>query len=236
MRKLRQVGVEDITVRLDKGFFSKEMVSTLTELGVAFVLKVPDHSWVRRGLGPFRQSEKDTDLWTATGALYGVRLLSVERRRRVEGGADGTLDLETYEVDRVAHVLTNIPGIHALTAWRTYNRGTCVEQRIRELYQLGFGRTAVDDLTGNAILASLGTLAYQVLHVVRTTAMSGEWRRAQPVRLRAWLFRLPAKVTMHARKRYVQLQRDEPLRKPLLSALRGLGGLAPPRTRVLALG
>lgn len=202
------------------------------------MLKVPDHKWVRRVLGSYRPSEKDTDLWTSTGELYGVRLMSVERRRRrrIEGGEDGALDLETYEVDRVAHVLTNIPAIHALAAWREYNRGTCVEQRIRELYQLGFGRTAVDDLTGNAILASLGTLAYQVLHVVRTTALTGGWRRAQPVRLRAWLFRLPAKLTTHARKRYVQLRRDEPLRKPLLSALRGLGGLAPPRTRVLALG
>lgn len=248
VERLRQAGVQDITVRLDKGFFSKEMVSTLTELGVSFVLKVPDHKWVRRVLGGYRQSEKDTDLWTATGELYGVRLCSVERRRltgaatatatenAAENAAENELALETYEVDRVSHVLTNIPGIHALTAWREYNRGTFVEQRIKELYQLGFGRTAVDDLSGNAILAGLGVLAYQVLHVVRTTAMTGEWRCAQPARLRAWLFRLPAKLTTHARKRYVQLRRDEPLRKHLLSALRGLGGLAPPETHLLALG
>ncbi len=176
VRKLRQVGVHDI---LDKGFFSKEMVSTLTTLGVAFVLKVPDHRWVRSGLGHFHQSERDTDFWTATGALYGVRLMSVQRRWMVDaaggkGEEEAALDLETYDVDRVAHLLTNIPGIHALTAWREYNRGTCVEQRIKgcikELYQLGFGRTAVGDLTGSAILASLGKLVYQVLHVVRTTA------------------------------------------------------------------
>jgi len=54
--------------------------------------------------------------------------------------------------------------------------------------------------------------------------------------LRAWLFRLPAKVTTHARKKYVQMRRDEPARKLFLRALGTLGGLAPPRTRVLALG
>lgn len=62
--------------------------------------------------------------------------MSVERRRVVKGGEGGTdgsgtlplETLETYEVDRIAHVLTNIPGIHAITAWRRYNEGTFVEQ------------------------------------------------------------------------------------------------------------
>jgi len=236
VRRLRQVGVKDITVRLDKGFFSEEMVKTLEDLDVFFVLKVMNHHWVRRELGPFRQLEKDPELWTSTGEMYGARLLSVERRRVVDTAEEGALALETFEVDRVSHMLTNIPGIHALTAWRMYNDGTFVEQRIKELYQLGFGQTAVDDLGGNAILAGLGAVAYQLLHVVRTTALTGDWRRSQPERLRVWLFRLPARVTTHARKRYVQLGHEEPLREIFLSALRRLGGLAPPRTRVLALG
>lgn len=235
--RLRQLEIMDITVRLDKGFYSAEMVRVLTELGVAFVLKVPDHAWVRRQLGSYRQSEKDPALWTATGTLYDARLCSVERRMSpVEAGEQGMLPLDAQEVtERVAHVLTNIPGLHALSAWRLYNEGAVVEQRIKELYQLAFGRTAVDDIEGNTILAGLGVLAYQMLHVVRTTALTGEWRRAQPATLRTWLLRLPAKITTHARKRYVQLRRDEPLRLSFLAALRGLGALPPPRTRVLAL-
>jgi hypothetical protein len=210
--RLRAHGVTDLIVRLDKGFFSREMVDVLMDLEVAFVLKVSDHAWVRRHLGSYRQSEADPELWTATGELYGVRLCSVERRRPVPATPDaappaqatlaqGTLALETYEVtaletdDKVAHVLTNIPGLTAVRAWRLYNQGAVVEQRIKECYQLGFGHTAVDDLDGNAILAGLGVLAYQVLHVLRTTALTGAWRRAQPATLRAWLFRLPAKLT-----------------------------------------
>jgi len=233
VRRLRAAGVEEITVRLDKGFFSKEMVRTLGELGVAFVLKVPNHKWVRRRLGRYRRSAKDPDLWTSTGELYGMRLTSVERRRLAPNG-EGMLPLETHEVERVAHVLTNIEGIHALSAWREYNRGTLVEQRIRELYELSFGRTAVDNVSGNAILAGLGVFAHQLLHVIRTTALAGEWQRAQPARLRAWLFRLPGKLTVHARKRYVQLRRDERLRKPLLAALRVLSGLSPPENGALS--
>lgn len=131
--------------------------------------------------------------------------------------------MESYEVEKTAHVLTNVEGIAALSAWRLYNQGALVEQRIEELGQLSIGRAAVDDLGGNHLLWALGALAYQMLHTIRTTALSGSWRRAQPKRLRAWLFRLPAKLTTHARKHYVQLQRAEPLRRELLQALRRIG-------------
>src|SRR5690606_37033288 len=79
----------------------------------------------------------------------------------------GELALETCEVTKRAHVLTNIAAIHALTAWRLYNRGAVVEHRIAELAQLGIGKTAVDDLGGNRLLWAMGALAYQLLHVIR---------------------------------------------------------------------
>ena len=240
MGRLRQLGIADITVRLDKGFCSQAMVAQLQALGVRFVLKVPDQRWVRSHLGPYRQSEKDPLLWTATGPLYGARVCSVEQRLPLVGAVacpQGSLALDTYVVPDggTAHVLTNLLGVHALTAWRQYNAGAVIEQRIKECYQLGFGRTAIDDRYGNALLATLGVLAYQVVHVLRTTTLTGRWRTAQPATLRAWLFRLPAKCTTHARKRYVRLLRTEPLRRPLLRALRRLTALPPPRTQRLAL-
>jgi hypothetical protein len=220
--QLRAAGVEEVTLRLDKGFFSREMVRALEALGVRYVLKVPDQKWVRSRLTAFRRSRKDLALWTASGTLYGARLLTVEQRREI-GGEAGELALGSFEVEKTAHVLTNVEGITALSAWRLYNQGALVEQRIEELGQLSVGQTAVDDLGGNHLLWALGALAYQMLHTIRTTALSGGWKRAQPKRLRAWLFRLPAKLTTHARKQYVQLQRTEPLRRELLQALRRVG-------------
>jgi hypothetical protein len=219
--QLRSAGVEEITVRLDKGFFSREMVEALDALGISYVLKVPDHAWVRRRLSAYRRSQKDPALWTASGTLYGARLLTTQQRREI--AAEDELALGGYEVEKTAHVLTNVAGITALSAWRLYNQGALVEQRIEELGQLSVGATAVDDLGGNALLWAVGALAYQMLHTIRTTALSGGWKRAQPKRLRAWLFRLPAKLTTHARKHYVQLQRAEPLRRELLQALRRIG-------------
>jgi len=220
--RLRSAGVREITLRLDKGFFSREMVEALEALGVGYVLKVPDHGWVRSRLSIYRNSAKDEGIWSASGTLYGARLLSIQQREAVDAGSE-ELALESERVRTTAHVLTNVEGIHAVTAWRLYNRGALVEQRIEELNQLSVGETAVDDLGGNHLLWALGALAYQVLHTIRTTALSGRWRVAQPKRLRNWLFRLPAKQTTHARKRYVQLQRSEPLRKTLLAALRRIG-------------
>ncbi len=230
--RLRGAGVGDITVRLDKGFFSRKMVRTLEALGVSFLLKVPRHGWLDSHRGPWRYSAKaeavfpGEDLWTATGKLWGARLLTVQTTQPAE--EDGELDLGDYEVLRQADVLTNIGGIHALTAWRLYNEGAVVEQRIEELAQLSAGGTAVDDLDGNALLWSLAVVAYQTLHTLRERFLSGSWRMAQPKRLRNWLFRLPAKLTSHARKVYLQFLRGEPVRSRLLAALRGLNRAIPP--------
>ncbi len=244
VQRLHQVGIPrlNITVRLDKGFFSREMVDALQDLGVRYVLKVPDFAWVRRELGPYRRSTEDPTLRTALGTLYGAHLCSVEQQRATApapASAQTALALAAPDdeetVTSVAHMLTNLMGCHALTAWRLYNHGALVEQRIKECYQLGFGKTAIDDRDGNAVLAALSVVAYNVLHVIRTTTLSGRWRTAQPNTLRTWLFRLPAKCSTHARKRYVRLLKTEPLRRDFLRALRRLAGLSPPRTRILAL-
>lgn len=233
VRRLQALGVQDITVRLDKGFFSESMVQTLEGLEVHYLLKIPAHAWLQDHQAPWRRSAKGEaifpalELWTTSGTLWGARLLSLQTRRPLEG--EDLLELGTYEVPLTAHVLTNIQGIHALTAWRRYNQGAVIEQRIAELGQLGMGGTAVDDLHGNALLWSLGVFAYQILHTLRSTALSGSWRRAQPKRLRLWLFRIPARLTGHARKTYLQLLNHDPARGVLLPALRRLvQGLPPP--------
>lgn len=231
--RLREARVTDIAVRLDKGFFSRSMVRTLQDLGVSFRMKIPAHAWLADHLGPWRRSAKGEDifegqqLWTATGTLWGARLLSLQTRRPLP--KEGTLGLDAYAVTLRAHVLTNVEGIHALTAWRRYNEGAVIEQRIKELGQLGAGHTAIDHLDGNALLWSLGALAYQLLHTLRTTTLTGEWQKAQPNRLRLWLLRLAGRFTTHARKTYLQLLPDHPARQRLLEALRRLDtGLSPP--------
>ena len=167
--RLRAAGVSEITVRLDKGLFSREMARTLEDLGVRFYLKVPDWAWVRGRLSAARRSKKDASRWTRSGELHGARLLSVEERRPPDGaGGELALGAQAYEVKGRAHVLTNVEGIRALTARRTYNAGAVV----------GAGRTAVDDLGGNRVLWQLAAVAYGFLHVIRTTALRGSWRRA----------------------------------------------------------
>jgi hypothetical protein len=148
--RLRQRGVETITVRLDKGFFSRAMAETLEALGVRYVLKVPEHRWALNLLSSWRNSEKDERIWTASGSLYGARLLSCEWRKHVRGMNGMMLALETYAVEKRAIVLTNDPGMHALTAWRTYNQGALVEQRIEELGQLSIAgpRSIISTATG----------------------------------------------------------------------------------------
>ena len=209
--RLREAGVETITVRLDKGFFSKELPQVLHGLGVHFLLKVPHHGWLRDHHGPWRLSDRAegafptaAQVWSVTGTLWGFRLLGLQGRRPL-GTEEGTLSLNSYEVTETAYVLTNLPGIHALTGWRLYNAGAVVEQRIEELGQLSIGQTAVDHLEGNRLLWALGGLTYQLLHTLRTTVMGRGWKKAQPRRLRAWLFRMPGQFRSHGRQLHLLL-------------------------------
>jgi hypothetical protein len=105
--RLRSAGVREITLRLDKGFFSREMVEALGALGVQYVLKVPDHGWVRSQLSAYRNSAKDEEIWSASGTLYDARLLSIQQREAVKA-EDQELALESDRVRTTAHVLTNL--------------------------------------------------------------------------------------------------------------------------------
>ena len=163
------------------------------------------------------------------GLALGCPLLTIQTRKPLRT-EEGTLDLDTYKVGLQADVLTNIPGIHALTTWRMYNAGAVVEHRIEELGQLSAGKTAVNDLGGDALLWGLSAVTYQTLHTLRRHFLTGSWRTAQPKRIRLRLIRLPAKLTTHACKTYLQLLRAEPVRLRTLAALRGLNHDIPPPT------
>ena len=230
--RLRGAGVRRIAVRLDKGFFSKSIVARMEALGVSYPLKVPRHAWLGGFRGAWetaaRDEAGDRELRTASGELWGTRLLSVERRRRV-GPEEGELDLAAWETTMSADVPTNIEGIGPVEAWRAYNAGAVVERRIGELGQLSAGRTAVDDLGGNALLWSLAVLAYQLLHIPRANCLGGRWRAVQPRGIRLRLLRAPARITSHARRTSLRFARGEPALGLLRRVLRTIeGGLPPP--------
>jgi hypothetical protein len=129
----------------------------------------------------------------------------------------GQLTLDSYHVERDAFILTNDtndPAVHTLTAWRTYNEGALIEQRIEELGQMAVGRTAVNDIRGNKLLWALGALTYQPSGRPRWTAAGA--RRSQTGFGHGLLDHAAC-----AQKTHVQLVRDE----PLLAALRSLKSL-----------
>ncbi len=175
----------------------------MEELGISYPLKVPRYAWLDGFRGAWetaaRDEAGDRELRTASGELWGTRLLSVERRRRT-GPEEGELDLAAWETTTSADVPTDIEGIGPVEAWRAYNAGAVVEQRIEELGQLSAGRTAVDDLGGNALPWSLAALAHQLLHIPRANCLGGRWRAVQPRGIRLRLLRAPARITSHARR------------------------------------
>lgn len=222
---LRAQGVERITVRLDKGFFSRAMVELLQKLKVDFVLKMQESNTLQQFKGAFARYLHDPRLMVSEGEWAGVRMLCV---REWEDPKAGELALGHVVLKKQATVLTNIPGIDAVEAWRLYNQGAVVEQRIEELGQLGVGKTAVDHLGGNRLLWSMGALAYQLLHFVRTVGLPGQWRKSQVKTLRTWLIRMPAKIIRRSRNLRVKLVDADPLAHVLWEAIQKLQRLRGP--------
>jgi hypothetical protein len=222
---LRAQGVKRITVRLDKGFFSRATVELLQSLDVEFVLKMQETNTLQRFKGGFSRYLHDPRLMVSEGEWSGVRMLCV---REWEDPKAGELPLGHVVLKKQATVLTNIPYLDAVQAWRLYNQGAVVEQRIEELGQLGVGKTAVDDLGGNRLLWSMGALAYQLLHFVRTVGLPAPMQKSQVKTLRTWLIRMPAKLVRHARRQCVKLVDADPLAHVLWEAVQKLQRLRGP--------
>lgn len=222
---LRAQGVKRIRVRLDKGFFSRAMVELLQSLDVEFVLKMQEAKPLQQFKGPFERYLHDPRLMVSEGEWSGVRMLCV---REWEEPKDGELALGHVVLKKQSTVLTNIPGIDAVEAWRLYNEGAVVEQRIEEFGQLGVGKTAVDDLGGNRLLWSMGGLAYQLMHFLRTVGLPAPLQKSQVKTLRMWLIRMPAKIVRHARRLSVKLIEADPLAHVLWDAIQKLQRLRGP--------
>jgi hypothetical protein len=230
---LRAAGVQEIVVRMDKGFFRKSMIAKLVELKVFFVVKMQELNTLQQYKGKFRQSKKNGKFWSSVGSLWGVRMLCVQERQEI-GAAQGELELGTYRKVREATVLTNFPHIGPYEAWRRYNAGAVIEHRIEEMTQLAAGRTAIDDIGGNKLLWAMAAVAYQLLHTIRTRALPAAWRTAQPKRLRTYLFRMPGRLVRHARVWTLKLVREEPLADLLLEAIQGIRRAKPPPPLIAA--
>lgn len=221
---LRAQGVEQILVRLDKGFFKVSHIEKLQALKVDFVMKMQESNTLQQYKGSYTRSAEDPRLEVAEGRRWGVRMLSV---RQSERAPEGELDLGQVVLKHQLTILSNLEGVDPLTAWRMYNQGAQVEHRIEEIGQLGVGRTAVDDLGGNHLLWSLGALAYQLLHLVRTTVLGKHHAREQVKTLRALVIRTPGKLVRHARRLRLKLMRGDPLLKLLTNGIERLHWLRP---------
>ena len=205
---LRAQGVEKILVRLDKGFFRVDYIRKLQELGIDFVMKMQESNTLQRYKGPWERAAGDPRLEVAEGRRWGVRMLSVRQR---EKAPEGELELGEVVVKRPLTILTNLEGVAPLDAWHMYNQGALVEHRIEEMGQLGVGHTAVDDIGGNHLLWSLGALAYQLLHLVRTTVLEKKHASEQVKTIRSRVIRTPGKLVRHARRLRLKLMSGDPL-------------------------
>ena len=86
----------------------------------------------------------------------------------------------------------------------------------------------MDDLGGNRLLWSMGGLAYELMHFLRTVGLPAPMQKSQVKTLRTWLIRMPAKIVRHARRLSVKLIKADPLAHVLWDAIQKLQRLRGP--------
>ena len=233
VERLRAAGVEDITVRLDKGFFSRRMVRTLDGLGVSFTPQGAAPPQAFQAWGSWRFSAKGEavlpgeGLWTAVRQALGARGSSRSRPRGPWSATERWCWTPTRSSARptcsptsAASKLIRRGAATTLARWSSSGS--------RSWSRLSAGRTAVDDMGGNALLWSLAVVAYQTLHTLCENHLCGSWRTgaaqaASPLALQA-----AREAGRALPQEYLQLLRGEPVRRRLLAALRTLDHAIPP--------
>lgn len=193
-----------ILVRLDAGFANPRLLDALDEMGVKYVVGLPNNAklnkWAKRRLPRVRrlaresgQSEREFD-----ERSYAAR--SWSRKRRVVLKAEAIPYFGRKMKNNPRFVVTNLRH----TPERVYEiycgRGD-VENRIKELKcDLSIDRTSCSSFVANQVRVVMTAAAYLLFQEVRWQLRNTRLKRAQVGRLRTALVKVSARVTESVRR------------------------------------
>ena len=117
--------------------------------------------------------------------------------------------------------MTNQAG-DALELERCHRRHAQVENRIKQLTDIGDTRFPFTRFTANAAWLETMLIAAVLLAATRNLLLHGELAQAEPRRLRHTLLSCPVRLTRRARQRWLKLPDSWPWTDQLLAAYRRL--------------
>ena len=205
-----------ILVRLDGGFAEPELFEFLDFVGVDYVVAIAKNKVLERKVELdmivarvlSEASGKTEHIYT--DFTYAAGTWSHERRVVCKAEVVRLKDREPRLNARF--VVTNLTG----KAQRIYERTYCLrgdaENRIKELFDVGFDRTSCSAFLANQLRVLLAAAAYVLLQELRLVAHGTAWARAQVATLRLELLKIGVQVIASVRRLVLRLPAAFPYR------------------------
>lgn len=207
--------IEDIKLRADGGFFSREMIKFLIKKPIEFYIVVPIQPWVQKKIRHMRDW-KDIGGGAETGDCEyifnkDVTLRMVFVRQRVKGQNAPRKQLKLLNTGDVKYdyqvIVTNSKK-EAADAWRYYNKRACCENFIKEgIYGFGLDKVVSHSYAGNYAWFDLLMLAYNLMNFFKEEVLSQKKVKNTIQTIRDRLFLIPGRLISTSRQYVLKLEK-----------------------------
>jgi hypothetical protein len=207
--------IEDIKLRADGGFFSREMIKFLIKKPIEFYIVVPIQPWVQKKIRHMRDW-KDIGGGAETGDCEyifnkDVTLRMVFVRQRVKGQNAPRKQLKllnTADVKYDYQVIVTNSKKEAADAWRYYNKRACCENFIKEgIYGFGLDKVVSHSYAGNYAWFDLLMLAYNLMNFFKEEVLSQKKVKNTIQTIRDRLFLIPGRLISTSRQYVLKLEK-----------------------------
>lgn len=207
--------IEEIKLRADGGFFSRDMIEYLLKKEIEFYIAVPIQPWVQKKIRHTREW-KDIGGGVETGECEYVFtkkdiLRMVFIRQKVRGKNAPKKQLKLLNIDEVKYdyqvVLTNSDK-EAADVWRYYNQRACCENFIKEgIYGFGLDKVVSHSYAGNYTWFELLMLGYNLMNFFKEEALNQKKVKHMTQTIRDRIFLIPGRLVSKSRQWVLKLER-----------------------------
>ena len=207
--------IEQIRLRADGGFFSREMLKFLIKEEIEFYIVVPIQPWVQKKIKQMKDW-KDIEGGVETGECEYVfekdgRLRMVIVRQKVKGQNQLWKQLKLLNTDDVKYdyevIVTNAEK-ESKEVWRYYNKRACCENFIKEgIYGFGLDKVVSHSYSGNYAWFELLMLAYNLMNFFKEEVLNQKKVKNTIQVIRERLFFIPARLISTSRKWVLKLEK-----------------------------
>ena len=219
--------VEDIKLRADGGFFSREMIKFLVKNEIEFYIAVPIQPWVQKKIRQMRDwMEIGGGLETGECEYVVTKDLTLRMvfvRQKIKGKNSPKKQLKLLNTDDVKYdyqVIVNNGEEEAVDVWRYYNKRACCENFIKEgIYGFGLDKVVSHSYGGNYAWFEILMLAYNLMNFFKEEVLNQKKVKNTIQTIRDRLFLIPGRLISRSRRFVLKLEGTWYYRKEYKEAL-----------------